>query len=377
MRYVWLIFVLAFMVGISGCGKEALVGADLITDNDYDEMNMQNNEVMDFESDGANEAEVSERNVLVSDQLVTIPYQGDLFIRSIVNTGYLIFMSGVESSGGNYVIHKMKIGDSVSERMPIDIPADMAVQGINVDVDGNLHFFFSDTDWSTQRCEMWVSDQEGNVIRKIDMKKAFNEEGSHLIEFVIDAEGRYYISGSRLKESESGITVLDAAGNVLGLVDSPDVPLWNLSSLARGKDGAIYVAGHTNDQENIAVVSIDPEALCIAEFYEGVLPTGFGEFVRMRAGIDADLYLFGSGGVYSYNLGDESSNMIIPNLSFESLEGSLCHDFLSDGRFLYVDGERLMYSGVFGGVELPYLGEMYKDIMFYYMPVAHSAESEE
>lgn len=318
-------------------------------------------------ADNKNKQAAAAAEMEISNKAVTIPYHGDeLYIRSIVNAEDIIYLSGLEPDSGNYVIHKMKIEDGTSEKLPIDIPEKMIIQGINTDKDGNLHIFFTNTDRSLKRCEMWVSDKEGNIIRTIDMKKAFTEQGAALIEFVIDGEGRYYISGTRVQDpSKSGIIVLDAEGNLLGLVDSPNSNLWGLQSIARGKDGKVYAVNFSNNQE-MAVMSIDPEALCIKDFYEGVLPSGSGRFLRVRAGIDADLYLYGAAGIYSYDLGDESGKQLADSSTFTfPTEAELCHEFLADGRFLLVGGDHL------GS------GELYKNIVFYYLPVTLSGEEGE
>lgn len=369
MKKVQVIFIAAIALCLCACTTvKANKDTANLNRNDKNQSIADNEETIETEFISADDKNKQETVALeISNKAVIVPYQGnELYIRSIVNAEDIIYLSGLEPSSGNYVIHKMKIEDETSRKLPIDIPEKMVIQGINTDKDGNLHIFFTDSDRSLKRCEMWVADTDGSIIRKIDMKKAFTEQGAALTEFVIDGEGRYYISGSRVKDiSKCGINVLDAEGNLLGMVDSMDIRLWGLQSIARGKDGLVYAVNYTNNKE-MAVMSIDPEELCIRDIYEGVLPSGNGRFLRVRAGIDADLYLYGADGIYSYDLGKENGKRLVDSLAFTfPTEAELCHDFLADGRFLLVEGKHL------GS------GEIYKDILFHYLPVVVNAEEEE
>ena len=374
MKKIFFLYITVMSVCLCACNRKA------------PEKNMVAIENQEFVTKEIEETEppnntLSETVVPISDKEITIPYEGSLDICFIANVDNIIFLAGVESDSGIYAIHKMKIEDNTSEKLPLNIPSDLMIQAFNLDIEGNIHIFLTDSDKSVQRCEMWVSDQEGRVIRKIDMREAFPIEGSFgqiVTDFVIDGEGRYYISGNRFREiSQSGITIIEADGQILGLVDSPDSHLWGIYSMARGNDGKIYLSNNTRNSE-MAVMSIDPEGLCIGECYEDVLPSGYGSYTGAHAGINADLFFFGDAGIYSYDLGDESGKQIIAGSMFPfSGEVQLCQEFLTDGRFLLVDGDRRMKTEIINGNEyLINSGEIYQNVVFYYIPVVSAMESE-
>ena len=383
MKKVGILFIAVISVYLCSCGSEKIDGSVMnLKEDDYDQSVIENQQLADTEIVVENDDTLKTQTVVpTSNKEIAVPYNGDLCIRSIVSTDDIIFLSGLEPNSKNNVIHKMKIEDKTSEKLPIDIPEDMMIQGINVDKEGNLHIFITDSDRSVQRCEMWVSDQKGNVIQKIDIKEVFAEDGPSLqvlCEFAIDGEGRYYISKTRPDSAKRGIIVLDKSGNVLGAVESSNSGLWNLHSLARGRDGKIYVANSIRDDDRIAVMSIDPEGLCIKECYAGVLPSGYGGCVRLRAGINADLFLYGADGIYLYDLGDETGKKLIDENAFPfPREGGLCNEFLADGRFLFVDGEEAIETVMLQGQEYPVNVGISQNIIFYYIPVASGVQNEE
>lgn len=381
MKKVWLIFIIIIFVCLSACGTKK-------TNDDVSHMMEDGNDQSIISDQGtSNEESVAdvstqaEEAIALSNKKIAVAYKGDPYICHIVSAGDAIFLAGIEPDSQQYVIHKMKIEDETSEKLPIDIPEDMMIQGINVDREGNLHIFITDTDRSVQRCEMWVTDREGNILRKIDLEKVFSEDDPSLqvlCEFAIDDEGRYYFSKTRSDTSKRGMLILDEDGNCLGMVDSPYSKLWGIHSITRGRDGEIYVANFLKDDDRIAVMSIDPEGLCMKECYEGVLPSGFGGCVRLRAGIDADLYLYGADGIYSYDLGEESGKKLVDESEFPFfVEGGVCNDFLADGRFLFVDGESLMETVYLDDQEYPVNAGIAQNIIFYYIPVASGVEDGE
>ena len=368
MKKIHLISILILLTALCACSSAE---SEKSTEKTETEGIYIDQEVEKQEQETVAEADSS---IAISDKAVTVSYEGDLYIYDMAAADDLIFLAGLNPDSGGYEIHRMEIEDTTSEKLPLEIPNDMMVQGMNVDREGKLHFFLTDTDRSVTRCEMWVSDQDGNLLKQMDIRDTFLIEDSALIAlsaFAIDGEGRYYISGIRLAErSQSGITILDGDGKKLGLVNSQDMTLWNRRTIATGSDGRVFVAGYTAD-DDISVVSIDPEGLCIGERYADVLPTGYGDCSMMKAGVRADLFIYGADGIYAYNLGEERGNKLVDKAEFPfSWEGTFCYDFLPDGRFLMIDGDVLMYQITINGQEYPVPGELYQDITFYYVPVA-------
>ncbi len=381
MKKIWIILMVIISAFFNACGTKT-------TDDDVSYMVEDSSDQNIVNEQGSTDTEgmagVAGQEISViplSDKEIAVTYKGNLCICYIVSSGDTIFLAGSEPDSHCYVVHKMKIEDETSEKLPVDVPEDMMIQGIAVDKEGDLHIFLTDTDRSVERCEIWVTDQDGNVLRKIDVKEAFSEDGPALqllSEFVIDGKGRYYISKTRCDTSKRGMIILDKDGNILGLVDSPYSKLWAINSITQGRDGEIYAANWLKDDDRIAVMSIDPEGLCIKECYEGVLPSGYGGCVRLRAGSDADLYLYGVDGIYSYNLGEESGKKLIDETEFPfSVEGGVCNDFLADGRFLFVDGESLTETIYLHEQEYSVNIGVAQNIVFYYIPVASGVKGEE
>ena len=383
MKKVWVIFMTIISVCLSACGTKKLEDdASYMMEDGNDQSIISNQKLPDTES--MEDIDVSAQaadTIVLSNKEIAVTYKGDLYICYVVSAGDTIFLAGIEPDSQRYVIHKMKIEDETSEKLPVDIPEGMMIQGVNVDREGNLHVFVTDADRSVQRCEMWVTDREGNILRKIDLEKVFSKDDPSLqvlCEFAMDDEGRYYISKNRSDASKRGMLILDEDGNYLGMVDSPYSKLWSIHSITRGRDGEIYVANYLKDVGGIAVMSIDPEELCIKECYEEVLPEGFGGCVRLRAGIDADLYLYGADGIYSYDLGEESGKKSVDMTEFPfSVEGGVCNDFLADGRFLFVDGESLIETIYLDDQEYPVNAGIAQNIVFYYIPVTFDVEGGE
>ena len=226
MKKIWIILVVIISAFLSACGTKK-------TDEDVPYMMADSNDQSIISDQGsANtestaDADASNQaadTIPLSDKEIAVSYKGNLCICYIVSSGDTIFLAGLEPDSRQYVMHKMKIEDETSEKLPVDIPEDMMIQGVNVDQAGNLHIFLTDTDRSVERCEIWVTDQDGNVLREIDVKEAFSEDGPALqvlSEFAIDSKGRYYISKTRSDTAKRGMIILDKDGNRLGLVDSP------------------------------------------------------------------------------------------------------------------------------------------------------------
>ncbi len=382
MKKSWLILTVIVFICLSACGMDKKDDdASVMAEDENGQSAISDQKLADTEGMTVAEDSNQAADAILSDKEIAVTYKGNLCICYIVSSGDSIFLAGAEPDSHCYVVHKMKIEDETSEKLPVDIPEDMMIQGIAVDQEGNLHIFITDTDRSVKRCEIWVMDQEGNVLREINVIDAFSEDGPALqvlSEFVIDNKGRYYISKTRSDTAKRGMIILDKDGNSLGLVDSPYSKLWSINSIAKGRDGEIYAANWLKDDDRIAVMSIDPEGLCIKECYEGVLPSGYGGCVRLRAGIDADLYLYGADGIYSYNLGEESGQKLIDEARFPfSLEGGVCNEFLADGRFLFVDGESLTETIYLHEQEYSVNAGVTQNIVFYYIPVKSSAEGGE
>lgn len=382
MKKSWIILTVIISICLSACGMgKKDDDASVMAEDENGQSATSDQRLADTEGITAAEDSNQASDAILSDKEIAVTYKGNLCICYIVSSGDSIFLAGAEPDSHCYVVHKMKIEDETSEKLPVDIPEDMMIQGIAVDQEGNLHIFITDADRSVKRCEIWVTDQEGNALREIDVIDAFSEDGPALqvlSEFVIDNKGRYYISKTRSDIAKRGMIILDKDGNSLGLVDSPYSKLWSINSIAKGRDGEIYAANWLKDDDRIAVMSIDPEGLCIKECYEGVLPSGYGGCVRLRAGIDADLYLYGADGIYSYNLGEESGQKLIDEARFPfSLEGGVCNEFLADGRFLFVDGESLIETIYLHEQEYSVNAGVTQNIVFYYIPVKSSAEGGE
>lgn len=343
----------------------------------------ENRDIVEWESTGETEKEKQKEgnvqeptktDIPVSDKAAAISYEGSLHIEDMTASGNDIFLAGLNPESGKYEIHRMEMESAVSQPLPVEIPEGMKVDGMSVDGEGNLHFFMTDMDYSVNRCQMWVINREGSLLRQLDVRDALSVEGPRLeviAGFALDGEGNYYISTARLSDrTQCGIILLNQDGKRLGLVTSQDMALWGRNAIARGNDGRVYLA-LTTAEDDISVISIDSKGLCVGERYRNMLPFGYGGCTRLAAGIGTDFFIYGADGIYACQIEQGKGKKLIDKSEFPvSEEGVDTFHFLADGRFLMIYGERPLRQVAVGGQEMTVPGEMSGNITFYYIPAA-------
>lgn len=153
-------------------------------------------------------------------------------------------------------------------------------------------------DYSTSTLFLCAYDNQGALMWEQDITDIINSdsENSYISNMMIDAEGRFYLSGDNI------IRLFDKEGNYKG-----DVRLENgwFNSLGAGKDGKIYGCYYdrSSDTGGYCLAEIDFNSKAIANVYQNY-PNGNGN--GLVAGIDKDFLVNDGSRVYEYDLASQS-----------------------------------------------------------------------
>lgn len=349
------------------------------------------------------EVEATAEEILATDavyepkQSLTIPYTGELELDLAIAAGRNeLFLAGYNS------VHRMEIGSSDSEVFFDDFDEETRVLAMCQDSGGDLYMALwqltaaeaestgehvsveeaadADTaegETTVQRTlSIWVVDQNGQLLRKIDMAPYIDPDRQGMISrMTIDADGRLYLNTSGLrsqkKNQECEILVLDREGGYIARIAPDGYALRRNGGLGVGKDGRVYTyienyydPDHPKTQMGIA--SLDVAQGALGDVYFDIMPeTAFIMIDLVAQGTESDFVFWGYDGIFTYDLGDEKAKTVLP--AYEApcdFEGARCCA-LPDGRIVLADVSDYR-------TEEHYLGKRFLAVpektCFYYMP---------
>lgn len=211
-------------------------------------------------------------------------------------------------------------------KMDVSIPEDMSPEKMTTDAQGNLCVILTTPEKEMKQSVIWKLAPDGKRLSEF----ALPDSAAGYQAIAVDGQGRYYLSEWKRGQGEVHIYILDQAGNQVSTVSYKD---GDIRALGRGKDGKVYGVLMDGRDWEPAVVSFDAEKGKIAEKYENVLPEGNGAYTVVSAGVNSDLLIWGSAGIYSYNLGDKKAAV---NLAQYELPDAGVVTILPDGRAVFI-----------------------------------------
>lgn len=302
-------------------------------------------------------------------QRLTIPYTGDLELDLTIAAGRdELFLAGYNS------VHRMAIGSSDSEVFFDDFDEETRVLAMCQDRGGDLYMALwqltaleeksagehasakeaaaadaAGSETTVQRTlAVWVVDKDGQLLRKIDMAPYIDPDRQGMISrMAIDENGYLYLNmaglRSQKKNQECEILVLDREGGYITRIAPDGYALRRNGGLGVGKDGRVYTyienyydLDHPKTQMGIA--SLDVAQGALGDIYFDIMPeTALIMIDIVAQGAESDFVFWGYDGIFTYDLGDEKAQTVLP--AFEApcdFEGAR-YCALPDGRIVLAD----------------------------------------
>lgn len=220
---------------------------------------------------------------------------------------------------------KLKIGETASETLPIEVEQDTYLNSLQVDEEGNLMVIVNK--YSEEEGEnlylLKKYSQDGTELFSYDLTSLGKDEESFYVQYMAeDAKGNIYIGGS-----ESKVWILDNTGTQVGMV-STDNWINSMLTLSNGNVAVSYYGG-----DGITLQEIDPDTKSLGKTYHN-LPDAYNNFV---AGGENKVLMMGNSKLYEYDIETETStellNWINCDVNGDYIRGI---SLLEDGRILAV-----------------------------------------
>lgn len=278
------------------------------------------------------------------DQELTIQYTGDLEMTGMAAGQNCIFLMGWNA------IHKMEIGSSDSKLFFDEFDVETAVTALYQVKTGDIYIALvehaDNDDYDLKMVDepyknsLWVLSSEGEIKKKIDLSPYKDKGIGPIRRMVVDEQGYIYIRTTH--NGDKLLTVLDSEGKFVKDIDrgleSPFYPHLS-SGLGIGKDGKVYTQVNSGDlsDRHMGIASVNLENGCLEDIYLDIVPQETIMLDIIAPGSDTDFVFWGYDGIFTYNLGDESAENILP--AYEApcnWEGAL-YCALPDGRIVFAD----------------------------------------
>lgn len=356
--------------------------------------------VIEREETGATAEEILATDAVYDPkQSLTILYTGELELDLAITAGKNeLFLAGYNS------VHRMEIGSSDSEVFFDDFDKETRVLAMCQDRGGNLYMALwqltaaeeenagenaaaqdvsgaeaagDGNEITVQRTlSIWVVDQNGQLLRKIDMAPYIDPDRQGMISrMAIDENGYLYLNTAGLrfqkKNQECEILVLDREGGYVTRIAPDGYALRRNGGLGVGKDGRVYTyIENYYDQDHpktqMGIASLDVAKGTLGDVYFDIMPeTAFIMIDLVAQGAESDFVFWGYDGIFTYDLGDEKAQTVLP--AYEApcdFEGARCCA-LPDGRIVLADVSDYR-------TEEHYLGKRFLAVpektCFYYLP---------
>lgn len=262
----------------------------------------------------------------------------EVSLRKCVTNGENIYLLQAADYTEKPSLYEMKIGEEKTKKLDIQMPENLEICNLTVDIDGNLHLLLNTYEDKTKEqsdWQIWVLDNEYNVVKQLDVSAAFEGKTYQPNGFYIDKLDCYYIQG---RWDMVPSMVLDSQGVLCNILDSEALGIESVQSVGRGKDGKIYLVYGGDRAGTIGV--LDGTAGSMEKEYEQILPENDTYFLEIEAGTDTDLLLFSAtSGLWAYNMQDnnlshrvEMEEKVVPINTV-----ILYRRILQDGRLLIIE----------------------------------------
>lgn len=285
------------------------------------------------------EAVLQSKAALNPGQELTIPYTGDLPLLYMASGRDCIFLTGWNK------IHTMEIGSSTSALFFDKFNYDTRVTALYQDKTGDIYLGLLQRKESGWQSALWVLDEKGELVKKIDLEPYLaeahltigGESGNSIIrQMAVDEKGYIYIKGIGFQKEEGSpqtSLILDKEGKLVSAVDFEEYEPHISGGLGIGKDGRAYMMLFDKNRQ-MGIASIDPATGKLKDIYMGIVPDDTIVFDMIAPGFDSDFIFWGYSGIYTYNLGDESAELVMPAYEFPCDVEAVPVCVLPDGRIV-------------------------------------------
>lgn len=240
--------------------------------------------------------------------------------------------------GNRSELYRIDAGSGSLSKMDIEAPEGMDYSIMAADAQGNLCILLEQEGLDRGNygaVQLWKITPDGNVVDTIDLTKLAIEKAIIPQALAVDGSGNYYLSAMYTGETNQTVYVLDQSGSLISAIKSRE-KCSDTRALGRGRDGRIYGLMMKGEEWIPCVVTYDIENGRIDGEYEAVLPKDRGAYMTISAGTGSDLLIWGTDGVYSYNLGDDKAEC---TAALYELPSGAAVSILPDGRAVFIEDE--------------------------------------
>lgn len=271
-------------------------------------------------------------------QVSDVVYEGSDFKKSCFSVGKdIIYLCVFNSDESEYYIAKMPINGNNMEKVPYDIPADMKVLGMDVDLSGECSILLSTfheeelegdmatfIDFKTTRIDRIRENGELNY--SIDISNEFQNAEEIPLIFESDANGNYYIS-------KDNILVQLSIDNT---IEEYEIDGYYEAVNCEGDN--VYAVYWDNSTEKTILSSIDKGEFCSITELENL-----DDDYREISVYGKELYMYSRNGLYKLNnnkqriiYNSDQIDEIRPFIISEDLSpsGELCMLLKIDDKYL-------------------------------------------
>ncbi|MBD5492832.1 MAG: hypothetical protein HDR12_00225 [Lachnospiraceae bacterium] len=144
-------------------------------------------------------------------------------------------------------------------------------------------------------------------------------------------------------EGNTILIILDNEGNPVTTISSELYYSHPASGLAIGKDGKVYIQveklrkkGEDNgDSRMIGIAAVNVEDSCLEDVHMGIVPDDIIQISLIAQGSDTDFVFWGYGGIYTYNLSEESAVNVLHAYEAPCEWEGVMNCALPDGRIVF------------------------------------------
>lgn len=250
---------------------------------------------------------------------------------SVVKGDTLYYTTGeYDEATEQYIqsICKLKIGETTSEVLPIEVKENTYLGSLNVDDEGNLLVILNSSEGEEEPVNKYYLNkysQDGTELFSYDLSALDKggEENSFYIQYMAeDANGNIYLGGS-----ESNVWILDNTGAQIGALTT-DNWINSMLTLTNGNVAVSYYGG-----DGITLQEIDPATKSLGKTYHN-LPNAYNNFV---AGGENKVLMMGNSRLYEYDIESETSTELLNWINCD-VDGDYIRSvsMLEDGRILAI-----------------------------------------
>lgn len=298
------------------------------------------------------EIEATDSSILQSDavwdpaQELTIPYTGNLEAHYMAAGQNCIFLTGWNA------IHKMEIGSSDSTLFFDNFDSKTRVTALYQDKSGDITLGLMqrvegddfDVTMGDEHYKMgiWILNSDGEVKKKIDLSQYMDYSVFSIIrKIVVDEQG--YIYAKTYMEDNTFLMIFDKEGNLVTSINSELYYSHPAGGLGIGKDGKVYIQVEERnksdegglDSRKVGIAAVNVEDSCLEDIYTGIVPGDIIQIDIIAKGSDTDFVFWGYGGIYTYNLGEESAINVLPAYEAPCDWEGVMNCALPDGRIVF------------------------------------------